>query len=419
MSKILALTGLMLIVIAGARRRPERLHLPAGLRLLFVTGSEFLLVGVLLGPLGLDLLDQQVLATLRPLAAIAMGFVGLHYGLQLEARVLRWVPLFYNVAPLVQALGGAAAVGLPAGILFYSVYGHGRESLVAALVVGAAGACSTVAPLDLLSEDRRWSASPLLMMLRHLAEMGELPALAIFGIAVCLRPEAAVIPGVDLLVPLQWFLLALLLGVLFGALLEILPRVGKGGTGRLVVGGLGATLFFAGAARYLQLSPLLVSLFAGILVANVPGPSARLKRLVANTEQPLSLFLLLLAGASWRLDQAGPFGPLALVLLSLAMIVLRLLGKGGAGWILARTTHAPRNPPSSFGFGLVAQGGISAALALDYMDAGQSPLTPVVVTAILLSLILTEVLAPWITLRVLAAAGEASGGDDASREEPA
>lgn len=401
MIRVLSLAALLLLVLVGARRRPERLQLPDGVRLLFVTGSEFLLVGVLLGPLALNVLNEQVLAALKPFAAIAMGFVGLHYGLQLEARVLRWIPLFYNVAPLAQAMGGALATGVPAFFLLAAFYGPGRETIVASMVLGAAAACSTPAPLDLLSRDPRWSTSRLLLMLRHLAEMGELPALALFGLAVCYRHTQPVIEGWNFALTAQWLAFSVLLGLLFGGLLELLPRVGTGGPGGLVVGGIGATLMFAGASRYLRLSPLFVALIAGILVANVPGPSKRLRRFVANTETPFALFLLLLAGASWSLKGSEPLGPIAVLLLSVAMIALRLVGKGGAGWILARTTHALRNPPSIFGFGLVAQGGISAALALDYLDEGESAVAPVVVTMILLSVILTETIAPWILLKVL------------------
>ncbi len=403
MAQLISLALVGVILILGARRRPENLPLPAGIRLLFVTGSEFLFVGALLGTNLLGVLDAEVLEGLKPLTALAMGFVGLHYGLQLEAKLLRWIPLFYNVAPLAQALGAALLVFAPSYLLLSHFYARNNETLVAALVLAAAAACSTPAPLDLLARDRRYQSSPRLLMLRHLAEMGELPALALFGIAVCLRHEAGVAVGWSFAPTLQWLGLTALLGVVFGLVLDILPAVGKDGTGRLVVGGLGALLFFTGLARYLLLSPLFVSLIAGILVANIPGPSKRLRRFVSRTEAPFSLFLLLIAGASWRLDLGDAISPWLMLLLALALMIFRLAGKTIACMILARTTLAHREPTRWLGLGLVAQGGISAAIALDYLDGGTGPASAIVFSMILLSIIVTETVAPWLILRSMAA----------------
>ncbi len=401
MIKLLLFALLAVLLIAGARRRPENLPLPAGLRLLFVTGTEFLFVGVLLGPLALGVLDEERLSALKPITAVGMGFVGLHYGLQLEAKLLRWIPLFYHVAPLAQAMGGALFAFVPSYFLFAYLFGAGTETTVAALVLAAAAACSTPEPLDLLARDSRFAGASLLTMLRHLAEMGELPALLLYGIAVCYRHDSGLVVGWTLLPTLQWLLLTLLLGVVFGLVLDVLPAVGRGGTGRLVVGGLGAILFFTGFARYLLISPLFVSLIAGLLVINVPGPSRRLRRFVANTETPFRLFLLLVAGASWSLEAQRPLTTPIILLLAFALMASRILGKVSAGWVLAKTTHAPRDPTPIFGIGLVAQGGISAAIALDYLDEGVGPATQLVVTMILLSVIVTELIAPWLILHIV------------------
>jgi Kef-type K+ transport system membrane component KefB len=414
LAKLFALGALLVLVLLGSRRRPEHLRLPAGLRLLFVTGTEYIIVGALLGPAGFGVLDDTTLAGLSPFAAVGLGFVGLHFGMQLEASVLRWIPLFYNVAPIVHAAGGALLVGGPALWLFWTWQGPGRETIAAAMILAAAAACSSPAPLEMLFKLPRYAGSSLLQMLRHLAEMGELPALALLTAAVCYRHPTPIFPDFPLPSALQWFTVSLALGVVFGLALSLLPRLGREGTGRLLVGVVSAVLFFAGVARFLHLSPLVVSLFAGITVVNLPGPQRRVYRLIARLERPFLLMLLLLAGASWRPAAAIAGGLSSLLLLAAGLIALRILGKYLAGQVLARTTHAPRQPPPNFGLGLAAQGGIAAAIALDYLQAGTAPVSQLVVTIILVSVVVTEITAPWLILRVLAADKAAS----TPREEP-
>jgi len=410
--RLAALALLLLIVLVGGRRTPARFPVPAGVRLLFVTGSEFLVVGVLLGPQVLGILDPAVIAALRPFATVGLAFIGLHYGLQLEIPLLRTIPLFYSVGPAVQAAGGALAVGIPAWFWLRAWPADTREILVAALVLAAAAACSTPAPLDMLALDRRYAASPVLRMLRHLAEMGELPALLLFGLALCGRHREPVIPGQPSLAFLQWLGLALVLGLLFGGVLSLLPRVGKVGTGRLLVGGLAAAFFFGGMARYLHLSPLFVGLLAGITVANVPGPRRRVQALVHRLEGPFMMFLLLVAGAAATLASPLGLGVGGLLAAAAALVALRLLGKALAGLVLARTTHALRNPPPGFGLGLVAQGGIAAALALDYLESGPGPFTSVVLAATTFAVLVTELAAPWMILRVLRGEGRGTAREE-------
>ena len=400
MTTLLSLAALLVLVLATAHRQPWRLPLPAGVRMLLVTRSDFLLIGALLGPFFLGVVDTTTIEILRPFSSLALGFIGLHYGLQLDAQRLRKVPPFYKLGPWVQAAGGAVAVGIPAWFFFREVFGTGREPVVAALVLAAAAACSTGIPLEMLAREEKYRASPLLMMLRHLAEMGELLALVIFGLALCYRHENPVIIGWDAFITLQWIGFSLLLGALFGGVLLLLPRVGRSG-GRMMVTGIGALLFFTGSASFLLLSPLFVSLIAGIIVANVPSESRHIARFATRAEPSFVLFLLIVAGAVWQLNAGSGFGIWEIVALAFVLMMLRLIGKTAAGWILAKTTHAAREPPRRFGLGLVAQGSISAALALDYLQSGSTPETRVVVTVVLLAVLATELISPWLILHVL------------------
>ena len=69
-----------------------------GFRYLFFFGTEFLLIGYMIGPRGLGLIPADIVESLDPLLHLGLGWAGLMFGLQFNYRSVllyrrrRWIP---------------------------------------------------------------------------------------------------------------------------------------------------------------------------------------------------------------------------------------------------------------------------------------------------------------------------------------
>ena len=138
--------ALIVIALLGARLSFSTERAPVGPRLLFRTGTHFLPLGFLIGPAGLGVLTTEATAQLSPFLALGLGWVGFHFGLQLDLRSLR------SFAPTHHAVAfGQAALSLLlfAGVGLLAIRAAELEGPVPVLLVCAAASVGS-------SSSARW-----------------------------------------------------------------------------------------------------------------------------------------------------------------------------------------------------------------------------------------------------------------------
>ena len=94
---------LLVIALLDYRRSFTRLRFSIGARLIFLTGTEFILVGVALGDNLIGLLGEQTIRSLTPLFSLGLGIVGLIFGMQLELDKMLRFPARYLPMAMIQA----------------------------------------------------------------------------------------------------------------------------------------------------------------------------------------------------------------------------------------------------------------------------------------------------------------------------
>lgn len=403
MKIIAGVTLLLLLAFLGARWTFTRVRLPLAARHIYLTGTEFILVGLCLGPALLDLLDQPTLRGLSPVSNLALGWVGLMFGAQLELRQLARFPRQYMLVALVQGLATLTICfvallllpawpdpcpTLPAGALQAS-------PMVSALVLAAMAIPTAQSSLALIEQELQIRQHPLMRLLRYVAGIDALMGLLLFGVVFALSHHSSPF-GIETAVPLQQLLLAVAAGLLTGAVLHLLTRL-QCAQEELLLFVVGVVAFSAGAAAFLKISPLFVTLVGGLVVANVQSQKDRIIRALVRLEQPLYLLLLLLGGA--RIDHNVALG--VTLLWSLAYVGLRLAGKLLGGLTASLLLRSPERLPPGTGLGLVSQGGIVVAMVVSLHQAFAGPAADTILVMVLLAVLINELASPALVRRLL------------------
>ena len=399
---ILALLGLL-----GSRLAFDPERAPLGPRLLLATGSHFLLVGLLLGPV-LGLLTLEAIAQLEALFALGLGWIGFLFGVQLDRASLAQFPRGWMIFTVVQAVL-TFTVFAGVGLLAFELAGALRPDLhVIIFGTAATAAVSTPAGVALIGRtfQLKGPVARLLMFVSSLdAAIG---IIALQLVYAAYHPDTALVGGGD---GWLWLAIATATGIVFGVIFLWLTRP-KPERDELILFLIGLAVFEAGTALYLGISPLFVCMVTGVVIANLSPSRKRVYSILQAWEKPVYVVVLILAGAllgagSWiALPLAGGY------------VVLRGLGKLSGGWLARRLVPAQVDAPATVGFGLIPQGGISLAMALSAaltygaITATDGDAMPTAFATIVVAVAVSELVGPFLTRNLLRRAGEITPTDE-------
>jgi Kef-type K+ transport system membrane component KefB len=378
---------------------------------LVVSGLEYVVLGVLLGPqVPVHIPALSDLDDLMPIVALAVGWVGLLRGMELRLRgpsdaSSRGAARFVLSQGLVAAgaVAGLAYIAFSGGWFLPGsaspsarALGH-RELWISVGLLGCAAVGGSGAAVELLAK-RYALEGETAARIRRIASFSDLLAIGTFGILSCvvhpITEDAIANPS-----PLEWTVLSILLGGVLGVLFT--PFLGRNDSdnGRFLAM-IGIIVLASGAAYFLDLSPLLVNLCVGVVLANVSETGGQIRATLESTRQPMTLVLLVFAGALWR-----PVNPVPAVLFSVAYVALRIAGKAlGArlgAWRSTERGDAYR--------GLVAHGEVSVAMAVSTRLVFEGPVVDLAYTVVLVSVVVSDLFAPRILRGLLVDRGELRG----------
>ena len=389
----LVFAAILIVVIAfvGSRLSFVHIRLPLGVRNLFLTGIEYLLVGFLLGGAVLDLLDAATLDGLYPFVGMGLSWIGMLFGVQWEFRRLSHIPGRVFGVALVQSMITLVVVAVPFLLLFHNLYARETELLVIGAVTLAAAASGTASSgLTLFSRNTPTPARPLMRLLTNVSNIDDLVGLTAFGLISCL---AVLHAGAS---TYTWIGVSAGLGLTVGLLVVALTTYRLKDDEMLLIV-MGAITFSGGLALYLSLSPLLVNLIAGVIVANLARGRARagIRTVLLRGEHSIYIIFLILVGAGWRIESVW------LLALVPVYVLVRTLGKTLGGFVSVRLFLPGSRALSGLGLGLLSHGGMAVAIVVNLHQIHRSEVTDAVISVVLLGIIASELIAPSSTRRLL------------------
>jgi hypothetical protein len=387
----------------GAGRSIRGLGLPSGI--------EWVLVGVVLGPDLLGVIDHAVQTDVEPIVFVAVGWLalvlGVDYGVIRRRRLRPGRIALGLVAGTITlaAVGGAVWLAAPHVPLFAAL--PSLDRLVLALGAGAVATESTSNAIRWVAE-RHGARGPLSELLDDLAEAKDAAPILAAGVAVCLRPSTRLHDAVARALPAQPLVLfgwALGTGLVLGAAAAILLRKESRTEQRWGIL-VGSSLLAVGAMARLGL-PVVMSLFAlGLAVGLLSRHRDQISSMIDPTRRGALLPALLLAGA--RLEPGTALAAATLIAIALAA---RAAAVGTIGLAVGRGARLLAGPA------MLSSGELSIAIGLSLALAVPGPIGETLLALAVAGALVGELIGPVALRAALRRAGEiGQAASSASRE---
>lgn len=341
-----------------------------------------ILLGVMLGPTGFDLLPSITEDWYDLIASIALTMVAFLLGgalsmdrLQAHGREILIVSVVVVLVTILVVFGGFLLLG--------------AAPVLALLFAGVSTATDPAATQEVIKNTQ--SKGPFVEALKGIVAIDDAWALIIFSAILAF---SSFLIGNDLNEALSdgfWDIFgAIGVGLAVGVPSAFL-------TGRLHPGepmqteALAVVFLCAGVASLIGVSYLLSGIVAGAVVVNFASHHARAFHEIENVEWPFMLVFFLLAGS--RLHAVGwmDYG-----LYAFAFVILRTVSRIVGGWLGGRIAGSSANMRNWIGSALLPQAGVAVGMALVAGSYFPDLAEPILNTAII-STIIFEVFGPIMT----------------------
>lgn len=396
MKLLLAIAIIAAIAIIGSRITFFNRRLPLGIRNILFTGTEYIFIGLILGPFVLGILDEKTLLQLESFLWFGMAWIGFLFGLQFEIRLLKKLPRYYFSITAIQSTVTFLIVAFALYLLLSALSIFSDEiTLYSAMVLGAAASCTAQSAIAIVNLNYRIENKGLLELLRYISSVDGIFALVYFVLALSLVTMINATEGTanSILVPLKWIAISVGVGAIPSFILIILSQ-NRFNNNEFTLFVIGILLFCGGLAQQLSYSPLISGMICGVFTANFCKQRLRAIQLVVHAEKSIYILLLLFIGAYWKLQ----FN--VTVLIGIAYFLFRITGKVVGVFLSTRLFKPQYRVPLGAGLGLISEGGLVVAIILNfhvlYPTVAES-----LITVVVFSILLSEFISPKLILKQL------------------
>lgn len=365
-----------------------------------ITG--FMLIGLLFGPSGIALLDEDTLARSRLLVDIALGLILYRLGLSLNILLLKERPTL--------AVAGVAESALTFIVVAGTLWIVGFPATVAALV-GAIVVSSSPAVLLHVAHEVKAAGEVTETTKTLVAVNNFISFLAFSALLPLVQFSAGKSWGDILLLPTYRFFGSIVLGVGVGVGVYFLTHRTREAVQYRLAFVIGGVMLTTGLAAALNLSTLFAPLVLGIVVKNLEQEDLLSQIQFGESFELFFIVLFVSAGANLHLHELVALAPVVLLL-----VAARSLAKIGGVVAVSAAVRVPLPQAAARGLLLIPMAGL--AIGLTRTTAELLPDKASGVAAIVLGAVAVfETIGPPIAAYAFRLAGEA--GKAATHRRPA
>ena len=377
--------------------------------------TAYLIAGVLIGPFllgavgveGIGISHKQV-EGLGLISDLALGFIAFSMGNEFRLSQLKKIGKQATIIGIFQAVFTTLVVD--AALIGLHFLMPDKLPLSSAIVLAAVA--TATAPAATLMVVKQYKAKgPVTDVLLPVVALDDAVGLVVFaisfGVAKSLSAGAVDVLTV-VLEPLLEVALSVGLGYVMGLLFTLCERFFHSRSKRMAVTVTFvmmtvalSSLKFEIAGVHVAFSSLLSCMMLGTVFCNYCDVSEELMDRADRWTAPILILFFVVSGAELDLSV---FTDLAVVLIGLAYIAFRSLGKCSGATVSAKLSKSDPNVIKYLGITLLPQAGVALGMALKAMELG--PEGAIVRNITLFAVLIYEIVGPFLTKIALTKAGD-------------
>lgn len=384
---------IVFLAFSGYHLSFRKFKVPLFARKFYLTGLEFLFLGLLLGPQFLNILDAKTCEGLTPVTALLLGWIGMLFGFQFELSELKRFPLVFFEAAIVEGLLTLMIVF--AGVymtlpFFLDISDHLKNCI--SIVLASAAACTAQTGLAFVSKKNIGNHQATVKLLRYLSSIDGLIAMLALLFLFIYFPERHSVATQNAILESDTFIAAAsFAGIIILFNLFLIHRKNQNELALIIIG---MTIFISGFASAIHFSPLVASFFVGVLLVNLTPEKEKIFNTLVSIEKPVYLLLLVFLGSAWHFESVW------IVSIAAGYCLLRFFGKVIGGAAISKLGTKMKTYPVGIGFGLIEQGGLPLAILYDFQQGCIFEVTGAVVGIALIAIIYNDLLSPNLLKRL-------------------
>ncbi len=377
--------------------------------------TAYLISGVLIGPFvlgalnipGIGITSEQI-EGFGLIADLALGFIAFSMGNEFRLAQLKKIGKQATVIGILQAVITTVVVDVALIALHFAM--PNTLTLPAAIVL--ASVATATAPAATLMVVKQYKAKgPVTDVLLPVVALDDAVGLVIFAISFGIARSmgtAGVSPLAIILEPLLEIVLSLLLGFVMGLLFTLCEKYFHSRSKRMAVSVTFvmltvaiSSLKFEIGGIHIAFSSLLACMMLGTVFCNICEVSEELMERADRWTTPVLILFFVISGAELDLSV---FTQWAVVVVGIAYILSRSLGKYYGANISARLTKSDPNIVKYLGITLLPQAGVALGMAIKAVELGSDG--AIVRNITLFAVLIYEIVGPFLTKLALTKAGD-------------
>ena len=378
--------------------------------------TAYLVAGILIGPYclgrlgieGVGFISHENLESFKIISDAALGFIAFAMGSEFRLTELKKTGKQAIIIAIFQAVVATVFVDVALAVVHFAM--PDRFPLSCAITLGAIA--TATAPAATLMVVKQYKADgPLTKMLLPVVALDDVVGLVIFAISfgIAKALEQGHLDIISIIVnPIVEVVASLVLGALLGFVFNFTEQFFHSRSKRLTISvtfiflavSISMTHFNIGPVE-VGFSSLLVCMMLGTIFCNLCDFSEELMDRMDRWTAPLLILFFVISGAELEL---ATFKDLTVVLIGVVYIVFRCIGKYFGALASAKASKCSPTIVKYLGITLFPQAGVALGMALKAEQLGAEGF--IVANITLFSVLIYELVGPFLTKMALLKAGE-------------